>query len=186
MDLPAYVTHIKETHHKPLFGVCFDPFDPSCATFAAVGSLMVYVYECTAASKELNLLQAYRDANDQEELYAVAWTCNPATGAPWILVGGLLGVLKIIDTSANAVVHSLTGHGEAINEIRTHPTQPQFVLTASKDHSVRLWNVQTSCCVAVFGGDDGHRNEVLSVVCRIQLCRAHKSNNALRTGTTAG
>ncbi|CAI0437096.1 unnamed protein product [Linum tenue] len=58
---------------------------------------------------------------------------------------------------------SFVGHGDSVNEIRTQPLKPSLVVSASKDESVRLWNVHTGVCILIFAGAGGHRNEVLSV-----------------------
>lgn len=33
-----------------------------------------------------------------------------------------------------------------------------------QDHSIRLWNILTRCCVLLMKGEGGHNNEVISVV----------------------
>lgn len=61
-------------------------------------------------------------------------------------------------------LQSLRGHGKDIHDVAVHPSRPQLVLTASKDESIRLWNLQSSCCVAVFQGEGAHTHEVISLV----------------------
>ena len=57
----------------------------------------------------------------------------------------------------------LMGHGNSINDLRFHPYKPSLLLSASKDESIRLWDVRAVVCVAIFSGDQGHRGEVLSL-----------------------
>lgn len=58
----------------------------------------------------------------------------------------------------------LEGHCADIYEIRVHPHYPHVILSASKDKSVRIWNLKLACCVAILSGENGHREEVLSAV----------------------
>ncbi|CAG8756857.1 6969_t:CDS:2, partial [Acaulospora morrowiae] len=64
--------------------------------------------------------------------------------APWLAVAGAIGLVKILNTSKGNIIQTLTGH-------------------ASKDFSIRLWNVITGTPVVVFGGECGHREPVLSI-----------------------
>ena len=99
-----------------------------------------------------------------ERFYACAWL-PPLDGAgPQLLFAGERGVIRAADPARLAAPLVLTGHGGAINEMRMHPVDPSLLFSASNDHSVRLWNVRKGVCVAIFGGVEGHRDSVLSVV----------------------
>ncbi|CAI5465724.1 unnamed protein product [Closterium sp. Yama58-4] len=98
-----------------------------------------------------------------ESFYTVAWM-RGKHGQPLLAASGSSGVIRIIDCWRETVVHSFIGHGGAVNEVRVHPSHPALLLSAGKDESLRLWNADTGVCVAIVGGSDGHRNEVLSAV----------------------
>jgi hypothetical protein len=57
---------------------------------------------------------------------------------------------------------SLVSHGGPVNDLRMHPLQPSWLLSCSRDHSLRLWHVRTGVLALVLAGDGGHRNEVIS------------------------
>ena len=87
-----------------------------------------------------------------------------ARDLPLLLAGGRRGTLRVLDPALGGLAWSARGHGGPINDIAAHPTRPALALTASRDQSARLWNLEARCCVACFAGGDGaHVAEVLSV-----------------------
>ncbi|MGH0120225.1 UNVERIFIED_CONTAM: hypothetical protein FKN15_056550 [Acipenser sinensis] len=138
------VNSLKEDHGQPLFGVQFNwhskEGDP--LVFATVGS-----------------------NRTDENFYTCAWTFDSSTSHPLLAVAGSRGIIRIINHISLQCIKHYVGHGNAINELKFHPRDPNLLLSVSKDHAVRLWNIQTDTLVAIFGGVEGHRDEVLSASC---------------------
>ncbi|KAM7260746.1 hypothetical protein ACFE04_026221 [Oxalis oulophora] len=150
------------TNKKPLYAVVFNFIDSRYFNiFATVGGNRVTVYQCVEGGA-IHLLQSYIDEDKDESFYTVSWACN-VDGTPFVVAGGLNGVIRVIDTSTEKIHNSFVGHGASINDIRSQLLKPSLIVSASKDESVRLWNVQTGICVLIFAGHEGHKNEVLSV-----------------------
>lgn len=131
--------------------------------FVTCAGTAVRVYEARKKKKPM-LLQVYHDEDFTEIFYCVAITYNADDNHQWwICVAGKKGVVRVINMQQGSVIKSLTGHGEAINDLKIHPRDSALVLSASKDESLRLWNLRTGVTVAMFAGLKGHRGEVLFV-----------------------
>jgi WD40 repeat protein len=97
-------------------------------------------------------------------------------GPPLLCLGGTRGIIKIIDTTKQALHITLSGHGNDITDLKFSPTNEYYLLSSSKDESIRLWNISSSIYggkggggggggvnVAIFAGHVGHRGQVLSI-----------------------
>lgn len=83
-----------------------------------------------------------------------------------LLVAGQRGIIRIIPPeveNAEKNVKHLIGHGEAVNQLKVAPKNPYLLASASSDHSVRLWNIETMVCIATFHGQNGHRDGVVTI-----------------------
>lgn len=138
--------------------------------FAAVGSNTVTIYDIQ--DHEVEVVRHYVDESlrttdehgevARENFYACTWA-SANVDDPVVVAGGKSGVVKVISTQDQPEVGVIHGHGGDIHELRTHPLDDGLVFSASKDLSVRLWNIRSLVCVAIFGGDQGHRRDVLSL-----------------------
>lgn len=93
-------------------------------------------------------------SNPEEYLYV---------GNQLLCCAGVSGILKVIDPGRRCLVMTLSGHGDDIYDIKFSPMNECLLLTASKDESIRLWNLKSCACVAIFSGHEGHRGSVLSI-----------------------
>lgn len=154
-----FVETATEDHKKPIFSIQFNRY-VAYDMFATVGANRITVYKIID-----NLLEpvlCFADPNTNESFYCCAWAIDLQNKETTLLAAGANGIIRIISPSNPHSIKYLSGHGGAINDLKVSPVEPELVLSASKDHSLRLWNIRTEVCIAIFGGVEGHRDEVLS------------------------
>jgi len=102
-----------------------------------------------------------RDPERGEEYYCCAWSVAN-NGDPLLCFGGKLAIIKVVNYKSRRVVNAMQGHGNELFELKGHPTKLGIICSASKDQSVRLWNVQTGTVIMILAGLDGHKADVIT------------------------
>lgn len=104
-----------------------------------------------------------RQRKNDEDDSRIHHDLSQRQGPPLLCVSGKTGIIKVVDTVLQSLVMTLVGHGDSVNDLKCSPANESLLLSASKDHSIRLWNLQYGHMIAIFAGHDGHRGEVLSL-----------------------
>ena len=47
------------------------------------------------------------------------------------------------------------GHGDSVDQLCWHPTNPDLFVTASGDKTIRIWDVRTTKCIATVNTKGG-------------------------------
>ncbi|GAB7339652.1 hypothetical protein MBLNU457_6238t1 [Dothideomycetes sp. NU457] len=155
-------------HDTPVYDVKFYPYtEPDDdAVFAIVAGREVFICRPTPDTKEpLEILGVFRDPQEDIELNSAVWSQDVSTLDPLICFAGA-GSKKIKIANVITGQFNLSGHGGNINDLAISPKSPTILVSASDDHSLRLWNLDPEyskhSCAAIFGGA-GHKEHVLTV-----------------------
>ena len=57
---------------------------------------------------------------------------------------------------------TLAGHGNELSALKFCPVNEWILLSTSFDSSCRLWNLRSGSCIAIFTGEEGHRDVVMT------------------------
>lgn len=123
----------------------------------AVGAQTVAIYDLVDG----NDICKFEIPND--ELYCISMTLNEVLKAIICAVGGKNPVIRILDITNCKQLYPLIGHKNEIYDLKFHPKNSNLLLSASKDNSIRLWNILTQKQLCIYGGPMGHAAEVLSI-----------------------
>lgn len=82
-----------------------------------------------------------------------------------LIAGGELGIIRLILPKTGSIeeTENFIGHSHGINQVSCSTAKPHLFASASRDRSFKLWNIQSSACIASFHGIEGHRDEVVSI-----------------------
>ncbi|CAB3406010.1 unnamed protein product [Caenorhabditis bovis] len=158
----SHTLKFEEYHRQTLFTCSVNNYLPDdCLS-------VVSVYEVPLDTNGLHLLSTYTFSAGKENIYSSAWcydTYEAKMGrSPYMLVvGGDNGFIFVIDTARQKLVNRLVGHGGAVNEIRTCPTNSNLIASSSKDKSIRIWHIRNDGCLIVMGGPASHLDQILSL-----------------------
>lgn len=147
---------IQQEERKQIYCISF--LDESIFATGSANVLSVYKIN---EDFSVDLVQAIVDEDANEVFYTCGWSV--ADDFPLLVAGGFRGIIKVINVATHEMHRCFIGHGNAVNDIKIHPVDQNLLFSASKDESIRMWNLRTSVCIAIFCGHMGHRDEVLSI-----------------------
>ncbi|KAE9418900.1 hypothetical protein Angca_008228, partial [Angiostrongylus cantonensis] len=97
------------------------------------------------------------------DIFTLTWCYDITDKAHRIAFGGYSGLIRLIDVSSGNLLMNMYGHGDHVNEMRTDPNNSMIFASVSKDTTIRLWNIRVHGPIAILGGYEGHKDQVLSL-----------------------
>lgn len=162
---------IKEDHKNEIFSLSIFEKSESIKYLCSVGHRQITIY---IFNGKLIPTLVYIDSEPEERFYCCCWSDKLVNGNVQLAFGGQKGLIRILEFNPDEILtinqekislkehlKTLVGHGGSINDLKFHKIEHHILLSASKDHSLRLWNISNGYCIAIFGGLNGHRDEVL-------------------------
>ncbi|KAF9098196.1 hypothetical protein BGX23_006800 [Mortierella sp. AD031] len=157
---------LNQRHNKTPFGldhvkvfekrgaVKRDPWDNS-NILGTCGGAQANIYDNEHCGDHLDIMSHFlldpvgeEGAEELPEMLTCCWIHQPQDAI--LATAGTDKVIHILSLSRSIELVRLSGHNHTITDIQAHPFNDDYLLSASKDGSVRMWNIITGKCLFVF------------------------------------
>ncbi|KAK6023865.1 WD domain, G-beta repeat protein [Ostertagia ostertagi] len=156
---------VYEQHRQPIYACAFNPYQPDgCVpVLATAAKNMITIYECPLDSNKIVLVRSIKDPSPDMDIFTLTWCYDITDKAHRIAFGGYSGLIRLVDPSSGNLLMNMYGHGDHVNEMRTDPNNSMIFASVSKDTTIRLWNIRVHGPIAILGGYEGHKDQILSL-----------------------
>uniref|UniRef100_A0A8C5VVS2 THO complex 3 n=1 Tax=Microcebus murinus TaxID=30608 RepID=A0A8C5VVS2_MICMU len=135
-------------------GVPAAAMEPSVLGQSGPGSLAPWCSVSSGPSRYVlgmqDLFQGYSKTLEflahSAKVHSVAWSCNRRRLAS----GSFDNTVSVFVLEKDWMVkeNNYQGHGDSVDQLCWHPSNPDLFVTASGDKTIRIWDVRTTKCIA--------------------------------------
>ncbi|KAG0197657.1 hypothetical protein BGX28_008849 [Mortierella sp. GBA30] len=131
-----------------------DPSDNS-NVLGTTGGPQANIYDNEHCGDHLDIMSHFlldpvgeEGAEELPEMLTCCWMHQPQDAI--LATAGTDKVIHILSLARSKELIRLSGHNHTITDIQAHPSKDEYLLSASKDGSVRMWNILTGKCLLIF------------------------------------
>ncbi|KAG0163007.1 hypothetical protein DFQ30_000888 [Apophysomyces sp. BC1015] len=99
---------------------------------------------------DLTVLQTEEDPV-KRDLRTVCWLYKE--GDAWLATAGADGLIHLISLANSQEVDILHGHTRPVHDLQGHPHSDNYILSTSRDGTIRLWDIDAKKCLVIFEAD---------------------------------
>ncbi|KAG0248307.1 hypothetical protein BG011_000220 [Mortierella polycephala] len=131
-----------------------DPWDNS-NILGTTGGPQANIYDNEHCGDHLDIMSHFlldpvgeEGAEELPEMLTCCWIHQPQDTI--LATAGTGKTIHILSLARSKELVRLSGHNHSVTDIHAHPTKDEYLLSASKDGSVRMWNILTGKCLVIF------------------------------------
>ncbi|KAL1934388.1 hypothetical protein VTP01DRAFT_6570 [Rhizomucor pusillus] len=124
---------------------------------ATVGGCQMNIYDNEHCGDHLDIMSNFdlSTPDDQDktrkDLHTFCWLYRENDA--WLAAAGADGLIHIVSLANSQEIDILAGHTKSINDLQTHPFSDNYILSTSRDGTIRLWDVDARKCLVIFEAD---------------------------------